>query len=206
MVPHAPITPTQNTPTVTDQKSAPRWWNGWYTAFAVFLGLYILYVIIVLGRMSMSHTDATIDDAAPRPLNAIILTALSLATILSYLAAGRLNRRRNETAFRDAVIAALETHVARGRDWSSDELPTVPNLARGSLYTASASVSLAAIHPGADALADAVAERMGGQIEEFGRREWWRGFGDCAKHGLAGAGGDVVPLARAGRPSQPPQF
>lgn len=135
-----PQWPTPASPPTTENTtntSAPaRWWNGWYTVFVVFLGAYAIYVIFVVGRMTTHGLD---EDAAPRPLNAIVLTALSLGTILSYQAAGRLHRRKTDSRWQLAVLTAIQAATSSS-DRDSDE-PTVPVATRGVVYAAAAAVS-----------------------------------------------------------------
>jgi hypothetical protein len=189
VVSYAPDNQLQSAPTLTDGRSVTtRWWNAWYTAFTVFLGAFATYIVFVIGRISHGLTDA-----APRPWNAIVLTALSLGAVLSYLAAGRLNQRRNEVIWRAAVLAAI--HTAASQPSRPDEEPTVP--LAGRVYAAAASVAVAAVQPSADTLLKEVEDRMVDKIEDFGQREWWRGFNVCAQNGLDGVGADVVRLPGA---------
>lgn len=213
VVPHVPNNQLQTAPTMTDQKSATtRWWNGWYTTFVAFLGAYAAYIVFIIGR-----TTHGLSDAAPRPWNAIALTALSLGAVLSYIAADRLNRRRNEADWRNAVITAINA-VAASRPARSDEEPTVPLAGRvyaatalhGSLSGA-ASVAVAAVqHPGAnpevvaDQIEERVVRRVQGRIDEARDQGHWAGYSACARDGLAGVGATEVkhlPGARNGGPS-----
>ena len=105
---HSTLAPeTASTSTIT--RGAWARWNGWHWTCAVFLAAYIGYVIYVLGRMSLP-----IDEAVPRPLNAIVLTALSLGAILTFVAAGlrdgrarEVAREERETARQRAVLDAI---------------------------------------------------------------------------------------------------
>jgi hypothetical protein len=157
VVSYAPDNQLQSAPTVTDAKSAARWWNGWYTAFAAFLGAFAGYIVFVVGRTSHGLTDA-----APRPWNAIVLTALSLGAVLSYLAAGRLNRRRSEASFQAAVIAAIQAAAATRIRRPEDE-PTVP--VAGRVYTATATVKASTSADGS--MMDVVMRRVDQRFDEW---------------------------------------
>lgn len=82
----------------TDTRTTWAWWNAYHTLFAIFLGAYAVYILLILGRMT--HGVA---EPIPRSLNAILLTALSLAALLSFIAAGNLNRRCRDLEWQAAV-------------------------------------------------------------------------------------------------------
>jgi hypothetical protein len=94
----APPTAASTTPT------RPTWafWNTYHTLFCVFLGAYILYVAVVIGRMS-GHND----EPVPRPVNAIALTALSLAAMLSFVAAANRTRSDRDLEWQTAVKSEI---------------------------------------------------------------------------------------------------
>jgi hypothetical protein len=129
--------PPPATNTASTSIRFPRWWNPWYALFSIFLAAYGSYVIFVLGRATHGS-----DDVVPRSLNAIVLTALSLGSILCYLAAGRLNRRRTDDDFRVAVIDVIRTVAQRSSDAKVGDNTTVDLAWRGSVPCAEGRVAL----------------------------------------------------------------
>lgn len=95
------------------------WWNTYHTLFSVFLGAYLGYVFVVLGRMT-SH----LEEPIPRALNAILLTALSLAAVLFFVAAGNRHRRDRDVEWQTAIIAELGRMRAEYRAGVRDEMAT----------------------------------------------------------------------------------
>lgn len=108
--------PAANTPST---RTTWAWWNTYHTLFAVFLGAYVAYILIILGRMT--HAS---DEPIPRSLNAILLTALSLAALLAFVAAGNRHRRDREAQWQGAIIAELERMRAEYRTGVRDEMAT----------------------------------------------------------------------------------
>lgn len=119
-------TPATTPPAASPKPTTAPWLNPWYALFFTFLGAYVLYIAVVCGRMT--HDT---DEPVPRSLNAILLTGLSMAALLSFVAAGRLRRDRERKAEQArlgewmgsvmAVLADLQQQ-GRGRGETTEDL------------------------------------------------------------------------------------
>ena len=212
VVPHVPNNQLQSPPTVTDQKSAPRWWTWRHGIMCAVLGVDFAYITIVIGWLGGSGKDRVMSPQ----LSQIFVVALGVCTILSVSAVNGARRRsqaNDQFTITHARLSAIESRLPKHREWTSGELPTVPNLARGGLYTASVAVA-AAQRPtvSADAIAEQIEDRVveravrrvQGRIDEAREQGHWSGYSACARDGLAGVGAAEVkrlPGTRNGGPS-----
>jgi hypothetical protein len=152
-----PTQPLAGDPTTPTPLASARWWNGWHIAFGAFLTAYGAYVIYILGRMS--HDP---EEAVPRSLNAIVLTALCLGATLSFIAAGRHGqhkRDKREEAWRTAVLAAIN-EVRTTQTRRPEDEPTVPLVGRAVVYQASVTAAQGTL------AADALMRRVNQMVDE----------------------------------------
>ena len=98
-------------------------WNHWYAASVASLALFVTYVIAVCSRAWGGAADA-----APRPWNAIFLTALSLAIVLAFLLGWR-HERQVADADRDARQVERDEQTAAWRASVLDAIETLQNTA-----------------------------------------------------------------------------
>jgi hypothetical protein len=219
VVPHAPISPTQNMPTVTDQKSATpiRWWNWRHVVLSTCLLADVVYVVLIAGGIGWTGQDRVLPTQLSQIFVGVLCTAT--ATAVGFLLAGKVYdkldrlQRRQDTQF--AVLVTQYTELrAAGEARREAEEKTVPLAGAAQrvvgVYASAVAVQRATEEPReglVGAVVDGLEQRLAEQIEDFGNRKFWRGVAGCAKVGLDGVGqdADVVPLQSV-RParSQPP--
>jgi hypothetical protein len=214
VVPHAPITPTHETPTVTDQKSAARWWTWHHTFLAAALLADVIYIVLIVAGIGWSGRDRLL----PPQISQILVGALSCTTAsaVGCLLANKLSdkiehlRQRQDTQFtiQAAHLVELKGMIEAHRTAEEKTVPLAGAAQR--VVGVYASAAVAAVRHGPqspDGIVGAVVDELAERIEDFGNRKFWRGVAGCAKVGLDGVGqdADVVPFQSArGIRSQPP--
>lgn len=203
---HASPPTTASTPTPASTRTAWSKWNTWYKASSVAGSAYVAYIIFVSARWTEPE-----HPPVPSPFNAIALTGLSLAVIMSFLAGWRLacharDRRRDEQdrEWREGIEKKIDSLIEglRPQPHTADE--TTVNLAgRGNTFRPEGRVlyaSLMGIYNGPmDVLMEAVGRQvdkgfatMKDEIREFGNQRYYRGYGAAIED--TGNGGTVRPL------------
>lgn len=198
MVHHAPITPTQNTPTVTDKQSARVQVRPWREALVVTFGLlFLIYATFIVAGLWYTGWERML----PPQANSVILTTGAAVTLGALqLALHHRRGRRSDEHFvvLSGQIAELREEVTSRRDWLADEPPTVPSLGGQRVYASVAAVTSRGIN--VEALLDSLVRRVDERFDD--RVSDLRTLVETG-HDVAGAGygrdGSVRPLLPHGR-------
>lgn len=197
---HAPITPTQNTPTVTDKQSARVQVRPWREALVITFGLlFLIYATVIIAGLKYTGWERML----PPQMNSVSVTTLAVlfVTSLQLLLHHRASSRRDDQfVVLSGQLAAMREQVVPEtgrRNWTVDEPPTVPDLAsrRPRIYASFAAVYSSQMEAFTEAavrrLSEALSERDERYAERFAEfEEQLRDFAllQQAQHGI-GRGG-----------------
>jgi hypothetical protein len=214
VVPYASDNQLQSAPTVTDAKSATRWWTWRHIVLGAALLADFGYIVLFSGLLAGSGNETVLS----LQISQIVVGVLGVTTALAVggLLAGRIfdridrlqQRQDAQFAILSAQYAELKAAFEARREAGENTVPLAGVAQRVVGVYASAAVAAVRHSPESpDGIVGAVVDELTERIEDFGNRKFWRGVAGCAKVGLDGVGqdADVVPLQSArGVRAQPP--